>query len=351
MNDEGTRKSIGVAVVGCGDIGALRAQAVTQCPGLKLLFVSDLDEARARAVARRYGASVSPWEAAVQHPSVDLVIVATPPNAHRPVALPAFAEKKHVLCEKPLAHTLEDAEQMCLAAEENGVLLKTGFNHRYFRSIVRAKEIASSGRIGKIVSVRAYAGHPGGREFGHAWVQDGSVTGGGALIDNGIHILDLTRFFLADVDRAQGYAMNLVWPFPSAEDNGIGLFRTPGGAVAQVHASWTEWRGYRFSIEANGTRGYVRASYPPMLLEYGQLAAAGETAKRRFELFPMFQALERLRGWQWTILQSFVAELSDFARAIHAGQPATPTSRDGLRALQMAHAVYVSSREGREVRF
>src|SRR5205823_6231723 len=186
---------------------------------------------------------------------VGLVIVSTPPHLHAPVALAGIDAGKHVLCEKPLAHTLADAERICAAAESRGVLLKTGFNHRYFPAMAFARDLIAAGRIGDVVAVRAYAGHPGGREFGHAWVHDGSITGGGSLVDNGIHILDLTRFFLgeAELQAAQGYAANLVWPFDNAEDNGFALFRAAGGAIAYVHASWTDWRGYRFSIEATGT--------------------------------------------------------------------------------------------------
>jgi predicted dehydrogenase len=148
-------------------------------------------------------------------------------------------------------------------------LIKTGFNHRYFPSMAFAKQLIESGRIGDVIRVHAYAGHPGGKEFGPKWVTDGAVTGGGSLVDNGIHILDLTRFFLGgEVESGKGYTKNLVWPFERAEDNSFALFQSTNGAVAYVHASWTEWRGYYFSVETVGTRGYVKASYPPMLAEY-----------------------------------------------------------------------------------
>lgn len=351
MNRNAAPDSIGVALIGCGDIGVLRAEAVAGTPGLHLAVVSDVDLARAAAIAQRFGARSTPCAAAVIDPAVRIVIIATPPNTHGEIALAAIAAGKDVLCEKPLAHRLEDAQQMCDAADQANVLLKTGFNHRYFPSIARARKLVASGTIGDVVFVRAHAGHPGDAEFGHAWVHDGAVTGGGALTDNGIHILDLTRFFVGEVDRATGYATNLVYPFPTAEDNAFGLYRTAGGAVAYVHASWTEWRGYRFSIEAYGTRGYVRASYPPMFLEWGVLGENGAKTRRHFDLYPMFQIKERIRGWKWTIVQSFIAELSDFVQGVRERRPVVPTGRDGLRAMQMAHAVYVSSRDGHEVAF
>ena len=340
-----------VALVGAGGIGELRAQATAQSPDLRLVVLADLARERAETVAGRYGAEATPEAAtAATRPDVDMVIVSTPPNTHAPIALAAINAGKHVLVEKPLAHTLADAEQICAAAEARGVFLKTGFNHRYFPSMAFARRLIDAGKIGEVVSVQAYAGHPGGKEFGHDWVHDGAVTGGGSLVDNGIHILDLTRFFFGEVEMGKGYVANLIWPFTNAEDNGYALFRSKEGKVAQVHASWTQWRGYQFWVETLGTRGYVRASYPPMWVEWGEISEPGLRSKRRVEMFPLFQIQERLRSWRWTIVESLMREEIEFAAGIRGGHEVAATGRDGLRAMQMAHAIYTSSREGREVK-
>ncbi|HYN87155.1 MAG TPA: Gfo/Idh/MocA family oxidoreductase [Ardenticatenaceae bacterium] len=342
-----------VALIGAGTIGRLRAQAILESPGLDLVAVADVLEDRAVAVAERYGAAAlaDPLRAA-ERPDVDLVVISTPPNQHAALALAAMNAEKHVLCEKPLADTIASAEGMCSAAEASHVFLKTGFNHRYFPAMVVARQLIDVGTIGEVVAVEAHAGHPGGAEFGPGWVTDAAVTGGGALVDNGIHILDLTRFFLGEeVVAAMGYTANLVWPFEGAEDNAFALFRSASGKIARVHATWTDWRGYRFWIETHGTRGFVRAAYPPMRVEWGQSSRAGVRARRRYKLFPLFQVQERLKSWRWTIVRSFVDELTSFAAGIHGGKAVPATGRDGLRALQMAHAIYRSSREGIEVRF
>jgi predicted dehydrogenase len=342
-------RQLGVAIVGAGEIGALRAAAVAQCPGLRLACVADIRLESAERVARRYEATaLSDVDAVVRDPRVELVLVCTPPDAHAAAALAALGSGRHVLCEKPLAHRLADAKRLCETAEAGGVLLRTGFNHRFFPAMAWARRTIDEGMIGDVVSVRASAGHPGGRELGHPWVVDAAVTGGGSLVDNGIHILDLTRFFLGEVTAAKGYVANLVWSFPAAEDNGFALFRTQSGAIAEVHASWTEWRGYRFAVECVGTQGFVRASYPPMLAVRGTLRGQ-ERARKRYELFPWLQVQERLRSWRWTIVRSFVTELRALVQDLETGRTSTATGRDGLRALQMAHAVYRSSREGIEV--
>ena len=341
---------LGVALIGAGGIGDVRAEAIGKTNGLALRVVADTRADAAGALAVRHQCdATSDWQSAVRRPDVEVVIVSTPPSSHAPISMLASESGKHVVCEKPLASNLQDAEQMCVAAERKGVLLKTGFNHRYFTAMAWAKRLIGSGAIGEVISVRAYAGHPGGVEFGHDWVHDGAVTGGGCLVDNGIHILDLTRFFFGEVATGKGYVSNLIWPFRDAEDTAMALFRSAEGRVAFVHASWTEWRGYRFWVEALCSRGYVRASYPPMLAEWGATPQPGIRAKRRLKVFPAFQVRERLRSWRWTIVRSFVEELSAFAAGIRDGREVPATGRDGLRAMRMAHAIYRSSREGIEV--
>jgi predicted dehydrogenase len=342
---------LGIALIGVGGIGEIRAEAAAQTPGVKLVSVVDLAKDRAESVAGRFGAQASTDPlAVVQRKDVEIVVVSTPPNHHADITVAALEAGKHVICEKPLAHALAEAERMCLAAEKHGVFLKTGFNHRYFPPMQYARKLIDSGKIGEVITVQAYAGHPGGKEFGHAWVHDGNITGGGSLVDNGIHILDLTRFFFGEVESAMGYKANLVWKFDNAEDNGFALFRSASGKIAQVHASWTQWRGYLFWVETFGTRGYVRASYPPMMVQWGETPEPGIRAKKRYEFFPRLQIQERLKSWRWTIVYSFVQEVTDFVHGINAGKEVPATGRDGLRAMQMANAIYRSSSEGIEVK-
>ena len=339
-----------VALIGAGGIGAIRAEAIKATPALSLAYVIDLDASRAQAVAAANGgtASTDAYDVIAKN-DVDVVIVSTPPNHHADLTVAALNAKKHVICEKPLAHTLADAERMIAAADQNGVFLKTGFNHRYYPPMQFARRLIDDGKLGDVISVQAYAGHPGGVEFGHDWIHDGKVTGGGALVDNGIHILDLTRFFFGDVSHASGYVTNLIWQFPDAEDNAYALFKNDKNQVAHVHASWTHWRGYKWWVEIFGTRGYARATYPPMSVEWGQTPEPGIRSKRKWEWFPSLQIQERLKSWRFTIVNSFVAEMSDLVTSVRTGRDLAPTGRDGLRAMQMAHAIYKSSSTGSEI--
>lgn len=337
-------------LIGCGWAGDLRAAAISRLAGFRLVAVADVDPTRARTLSETYGGSAEPdWQALVRRDDLDALIVSTPPALHAEMCIRALENGKHVLCEKPLARTPAECWQIVEASQRSNRLLATGFNYRFYPAIVKARDILDSGLIGELDHIRSYAGHPGGSEFTHPWVHDVAVMGGGTLLDNGIHIVDLTRYFLGEVAEVKGYATDNVWGFAGCEDNGFALLRSPGGAVASIQASWSEWRGYRFAIEVYGTRGCVRASYPPMMTRLIRIDEAGARARRKIYLFPRLQVVERLRSYRWTALQSFMQELSAFARATRGEKTPLALGLDGLRSVQIAHAVYCSSVNGNAI--
>lgn len=328
----------------------MRADAIAALSGFRLVAVSDQDAGRASSLARRSGAAIdSDWRALVARTDLDAVIVSTPPPLHAEMCIAALEQGKHVLCEKPLARNPEEGRRIVDAARRHQRQLGTGFNLRFFPPIVKAREILDSGQIGELDHVRSFAGHPGGSEFTHAWVHDAGVMGGGTLLDNGIHIIDLTSYFLGDVAEVMGFATSHVWQFPGCEDNGFALLRNAAGKVATLHASWSEWRGYQFRVEVYGTRGCVVASYPPMMTRVVRLERPEGPPRKETFLFPKLQVLERLRSYRWSILQSFIQEMAAFERAARGEKTSVALASDGLRAIEVAHAVYASSREARSV--
>jgi predicted dehydrogenase len=341
-----------IALVGCGAIGQLRAEAVARLGGsraFRLSVVSDIDANRGRALAERFGASfTSDWHAALRD-AVDAVIISTPPPLHAEMCVKALERGKHVLCEKPLARNPAECRRIIDAATNAGCHLATGFNYRFYPAILTARQTLDSGRIGELDHIRSYAGHPGGSEFTHPWVHDVNVMGGGALVDNGIHILDLTRYFLGEVAEVKGFRTGHVWKYAGCEDNAFALLKSPEGKIAALQASWSEWRGYRFWIELFGTQGCVRASYPPMFAQVTWFERPGNRAQRESFLYPGFQLQERLRSYRWTIVRSFVEELSAFGRTLADERTHAATGLDGMRATEIAHAVYQSSETGQSV--
>ena len=337
-------------LIGAGSIGKIRADAIAKSPVCELVAVGDLDEGRARAAApaAKYYADANHLIAA---PDVDAVIISTPPPLHEPLALAAAAEGKHVLVEKPMAATPEACERMMLAARKAGTLLTVGYNHRYFDALKLVRDVVTSGEIGTLSHVRAYTGHSGLAEFKAPWMYDKQIMGGGALMDNGTHVIDLVRYIVGDPTEVFGFATNKVWKL-GVEDEGIALLRTAEGTTASIEASWHEWRGYRFHIEAYGDRGMARAYYAPMMATVIKLDKPGgaRTVQRHF--YPKTILREKLKGWQSTVIQTFLEELADFVAAAkgqpHSGRLAI--AADGLRAVQIAQSTYESEATRNSVR-
>src|SRR5438094_10260543 len=186
-------------LIGAGCIGGLRAQALAKVPGAKLVAVTDVDPHRAEHVAARAQARVCKNLAEIiALANIDAVIVSTPPQFHEEAALAALAAGKHVLCEKPLSNSLDACRRMLKAAHESGKTLATGFNHRYFSAIRFLKRTLADGVIGKLDHVRVFAGHEGLSQFRAPWEYDKAVIGGCALMDVGIHNIDLNTYILGD---------------------------------------------------------------------------------------------------------------------------------------------------------
>jgi predicted dehydrogenase len=267
---------------------------------------------------------------------VQAVIISTPPASHEKLAVACLNAGKHVLCEKPLATTPDACARMVAAADAAGVTLATGFNLRYTRAARLARSILDSGGIGDLDHIRAFHGHPGGKEFGHDWVFDKKVTGGGSLMDNGIHLIDLTRYFLGDAADVKGFATNHTWNKPGCEDNGFLLMKNPQGCIATLHASWTEWRGYGYRLEIYGTQGFIRFGYPPMQLIHGR--RTGERTKIKRYFFPKYQLLERIKGWEWGLIETLAEDLRQWAAALAAGRTPPISGRDGYEAVRLAQS-------------
>ncbi len=304
-----------------------------------MVALSDLDESRARAVSLRYGSDVERnWRSLVQREDVDAVIVSTPPSLHAEMSIEALQHGKHVICEKPLARTPDECRMMTDAAKRSGRFLATGFNYRFYPSILKARALLDSGMIGELSHVRSYAGYSA-RDHNHAWLHDAEVMGGGTLRDNGIHLTDLTCYFLGEVSEVKGFSSSTVWDFKGCEDNGFALLRSRTGVIASLQASWTEWRGYRFMIEIYGTKGCIRTWCFPIMTQVIWAQEPGGRPRRKTFFFPKTFIYEHLRSYRWVVTQSFIKELEAFSKAIHGERTALADGLDGMRAVDIAHAV------------
>jgi len=337
-------------LIGLGGIGQVRKAAIEQAPDCRLTAAFDINRGNLAGLdpGVRCFDSVEDLVAA---DACDAVILSTPTNLHAAQAIAAMQAGKHVIVEKPMASSLEQCRQMLAVSRETGRVLTVGFNHRYFAAIKAVREAIRSGAIGKLSYIRAYAGHTGLSEFKSPWMYDKDIMGGGTLMDNGIHVLDLTQHLMGGVNSVSGMVLTDIWKLDRSEDNGFALMRGNDHVVATYHSSWTEWQGYRFYLEAYGDRGMARAYYAPMRSTLITMDRPGgrRTIKRNFYLSAIIR--EKFKGWQSTVIQTFVEEFADFIALTKGEQPVGCIARaeDGVRVTEIANAVYRSSADGGSV--
>ena len=203
MNISGSK--IGVAIIGCGLIGQKRAKALADT---QLIACADVVLNKAQSLAKNFTDVVvtEDWRVAVHHPAVNAVIVATTNNVLAEITLGAARAGKHVLVEKPAARRSVELDAVIAAASQTRVQVRVGFNHRYHPALRKAHEIFESGALGEMMFVRGRYGHGGRIGYENEWRANPALSGGGELIDQGVHLIDLARWFLGDFAHVGGFA-------------------------------------------------------------------------------------------------------------------------------------------------
>lgn len=316
-----------LAIVGCGLIGGKRAAAAG---GHDIVVVCDRDAPRADALAQKTGAqAVTDWRDAVKA-NVDAVIVATTHDQLAAIALGAIEAGRHVLVEKPAGRMLAEVQAIAAAAAKQKRIVKTGFNHRFHPAFLKAREIVDSGMLGPLMFIRARYGHGGRVGYEKEWRAQPAISGGGELIDQGSHLIDLSRWFLGDLTVDYAAVPTLFWNMP-ADDNCFMALRSKDGRLAWLHASWTEWKN-TFSFEIFGRDGKLvvdglGGSYGlERLTYYRMLPQMGPPETTTFE-FP---------GQD----QSWDTEFADFVSAVSEGRRPCGDIADAVANLAIVDEIY-----------
>ncbi|HLK93308.1 MAG TPA: Gfo/Idh/MocA family oxidoreductase [Polyangia bacterium] len=321
------------AIIGCGLIGGKRLRSLR--PGDQVVAVVDPARARAESLAAQAkGAAVlTDWRAAVERSDVDAVFVATSNDMLAPITLGAALAGKHVLVEKPAARAPEELTPVIAAAEQRGVLVQVGFNHRYHPALQQARALFDSGVLGPMMYIRARYGHGGRLGYDKEWRADPAVSGGGELLDQGVHLIDLARWFLGDFPHVDGHVATFFWDMP-VEDNGFLFLRTDAGQVAWLHATWTEWKN-TFSFEIFGRDAKLHIE-----------GLGGSYGTERLSYYKMKPTLGPPDTTIWEYPgedRSWHLELEAFAQAIEARRAPLVGLRDAQAALEIVHRVYAQS--------
>jgi predicted dehydrogenase len=238
------------AIIGCGLIGKKR---LTGLPNRsKLVVACDTNLARAEELVKlaHSGRAVADFKEAVTDPHVDAVVVATINSTLAEISAAAIRAGKHVIVEKPAGISVKQLDELIALEKKHGVCVRVGFNHRFHPAFIKAREIFESGIMGELMFIRARYGHGGRVGYDQEWRANPKLSGGGELIDQGIHLIDLAGWFLGDFTKVDGHAQTYFWKMP-VDDNAFLDLRTARNQTAWLHVSCTEWKNL-FSFEIYG---------------------------------------------------------------------------------------------------
>jgi predicted dehydrogenase len=335
MTEEGT---VRWGIVGAGDIAErVMAPAMRAAPHARLVAVARRDAQSAEAFAARHGAAraYDSVDALVRDPEIDAIYVATPVARHRPDVLAAAGQGKHVLCEKPLALNVAEAELMRDASAAVGVRAMTCFYQRFNARHQRILDLLTGGAIGKVTAARwSFSGRSPDRPG--AWRQDRKVAGGGSYLDNASHCVDLIRYLLGEVVAVTAFVDTLAARY-EVEDTASSILLLESGAQVVVTSHWSTLdpdEARSSVLEISGTEGTIVSSPLHDKFSRGQLTIATADGERH----ETYEA------------STHVALLEAFAAALAEGRPPPITFDDGLASLRVVQAVYESARTGAVVR-
>lgn len=267
-----------IALIGCGLIGQKR---LNNLPVGSVTVACDLNLTRAeRLAAQAPGCEATDSvEKAITSAKVDAVMIATLNSSLAPIAIQAAKAGKHVLVEKPGAIRTSELDELESISRAKGVQVRVGYNHRYHPACLKALEIFRSGALGPMMFVRGRYGQGGRIGFEKEWRADPKLSGGGELIDQGVHLIDLAGIFLGEFTTVEGHVATYFWKMP-VDDNAFLSLRNAEGKTAWLHVSCSEWKNL-FSLEIygrdaklhweglGGSYGVERLTYYKMLPQMG----------------------------------------------------------------------------------
>jgi predicted dehydrogenase len=322
-----------VGIAGYGVVGKRRHKYIDQHPALEVVAVCDVNFLQ-KGVFDNGVKFVTNYSDLIEEP-LDILFVCLPNFLAADVTIAGLEANLHVFCEKPPGRTLDDIARVIKTEKKNSSLcLKYGFNHRYHHSVRDALSIVQSGELGKVVDLRGVYGKSKIISFDSSWRTKRELCGGGVLLDQGIHMVDMMRLFAGEFSQVHSFISNSFWNH-DVEDNAYAIMKTKGDIVAMLHSSATQWR-HRFELEVTLSKGQIildgilsgSKSYgaETLTVAYASEDDAGE---------PLEKTTKYNHDPSWK------DEIYDFADAILTGRKVVDgSSRDALLTMQLVYKIY-----------
>ncbi len=342
MSDE-----IGIALIGAGNIGRIQARAIAEVPGARLRVVCATRPERAQPLATEHGAEwTTDLAAAVARADVQLVTVCTPSGYHLEPALAAAAAGKHVLVEKPLEITLARVDRLIAACRQAGVLLGCVFQSRYKEGVRHARQALAQGRLGRLTLIDAYVKwyRPPSYYSQVRWRGTWALDGGGALMNQSIHTVDLLQHLAGPVARVYARAGALVHAI-EAEDTAVAVLTYASGALGVIEGTTTAFPGTPARIELHGDRGTI-------VLTEGQVTRwdiDGATDEERANVMGGQAGGSGAADPLAIGHEGHRRQIADMVEAIRAGRPPLVDGTEGRKAVEIIRAIYRSAQTDRPI--
>jgi 1,5-anhydro-D-fructose reductase (1,5-anhydro-D-mannitol-forming) len=328
---------INVGVIGFGRMGRIRSDAVHRTKKGQVVAIADTELKDPPKGVKTMASA----EQLIKDPAVQAIFICTPNYLNKPLTMQALAAGKHVFCEKPPAFTAKDIEEIMKVEKKSGKKLMYGFNHRHHDSVIRAKEVIDSGQLGRLLWMRGRYGKSVSPDFYNTWRSKKELAGGGILIDQGIHMLDLFLMMAGDFDKVRAFVSNLYWKL-DVEDNVFAILQNKDGVVASLHSTMTQWR-HLFSLEMFLEQGYIIIN--------GLLTSSGTYGE---EVLAITKNRSKPPAAVWTeedltkydINNSWRYETEQFLGAIEKNGPIkVGTSADALKLMRVIDQIYQNPTE------
>jgi 1,5-anhydro-D-fructose reductase (1,5-anhydro-D-mannitol-forming) len=321
-----------VGIIGFGTMGKIRKDAIVELARAEVIAISD------PSLPMQFNEfpNLSHSEI-INHPDVNVIIVCTPNFLNKKLTIEALNAGKHVFCEKPPAFTGSDVLEIRSAEMKSGKKLMYGFNHRHHDSIIKMKELIESGEYGKVLWSRGRYGKSVTEDYYNQWRAKKELAGGGIIIDQGIHMLDLFLYLSGDYDIVKAEVSNLYWEM-DVEDNAFVILKdSKTGKVASLHSTMSQWR-HLFSLEIFLEKGYMvlnglitsSMSYGEEVLSVAKNRSTAPAATWKDEVIT-----------KYNINNSWRYEMEHFLNAIENNTPVTiGNSEDAFKLMTIIDKIY-----------
>lgn len=334
---------IKIGIVGYGKMGRIRHDAVKKAGDAEVVHIYE-----DQPVEVHRDLLVDSRAAILENPEIDAVIICTPNYLNKQLTITALEQGKHVFCEKPPAFSARDVEEIIEAERRSGKVLMYGFNHRHHSAAQKMYETVRGGSFGRVLWMRGRYGKSVDENYLDTWRAKPELAGGGILIDQGIHMLDLFLYIGGALDEVHAFVSSLYWKLPGIEDNVFAIFRnSKTGLCASLHSTMTQWR-HLFSFEVFMERGYMVLN--GLKTPSGTYGAEKLVIAKNRTTAPAATWKEE-EVFQYDADKSWEREMELFVESVKRGKAVTADSSSALDVMRLVDGIYANRRHDAERRY